>query len=230
MAGVASAQAYGVVFVCNQELTHSQRASLRQVAGALPLELYHLERLAALLDQPAMAQVRRQFLYVDTADGDALAALHLAEAEYRREIFPRLVPAGFQFGGDGADFAFLIENEGDSLFRVGSAVCRWRLDHDGLYAWTAQNHVRLLCDPEAYVQAIDVETAIVRLGAPRRVSFRTTGLELRGHFTSHWGRCFQGQPLEPLPVERLARGDVQVDGQGLLSGRMETVKRHVVWA
>ena len=59
-AGVAKHDAHGMVFVCNQELTDSQRDELRaSVSG--PLELYHLERVTAVLDQPRMGPVRRQF-------------------------------------------------------------------------------------------------------------------------------------------------------------------------
>lgn len=63
-AGVVANDAYGIVFVCNQELTLADRDRLKARVG-VPCELYHLERLAAILDQPALVDLRRQYLYID---------------------------------------------------------------------------------------------------------------------------------------------------------------------
>jgi hypothetical protein len=46
---------YGVVFVTNQELRLAERADLRKVGGDIEIELYHLERVAHILDRPPMA-------------------------------------------------------------------------------------------------------------------------------------------------------------------------------
>jgi hypothetical protein len=59
-AGVANNAAHGMAFVCNQELTVGERASLQASVNG-PLELYHLERVTTVLDQPRMGPVRRQF-------------------------------------------------------------------------------------------------------------------------------------------------------------------------
>lgn len=59
-AGVASNDAYGLVFVTNQELTLGERGELAASVDG-PLELYHLERVTSILDQPRMGPVRRQF-------------------------------------------------------------------------------------------------------------------------------------------------------------------------
>jgi hypothetical protein len=65
--GVAKSNADGLAFVCNQELSLAERASLQgSVPG--PLELYHLERVTAVLDQPRMGPVRRQFGLEQDAD------------------------------------------------------------------------------------------------------------------------------------------------------------------
>ncbi len=65
---VAKARATGVdavAFVMNQEVRLAERAELAQLAG-LPVDLFHLERLTAILDRPDMHAVRAQFLNVDT--------------------------------------------------------------------------------------------------------------------------------------------------------------------
>lgn len=63
-AGVAANEAVGMAFVTNQELTEGERFMLK-AAVAGPVEIYHLERVATILDQPSMRQVREQFLYID---------------------------------------------------------------------------------------------------------------------------------------------------------------------
>jgi hypothetical protein len=64
--GVGANGAYGLAFVCNQELTLAQRDELAaNVSG--PLELYHLERITTVLDQPRMGTVRRQYKLEDNS-------------------------------------------------------------------------------------------------------------------------------------------------------------------
>jgi hypothetical protein len=66
--GVAAAGADGLAFVTNQELTLGERKDLRDAAAPVSIELYHLERITAVLDRPAMAAARKQFLDIDEAD------------------------------------------------------------------------------------------------------------------------------------------------------------------
>jgi hypothetical protein len=66
--GVSRNSAQGIVFVTNQEITISHRQSLKKVASNYQVEIYHLERIAMLLDSPQMAAVRKKFLYIDQAD------------------------------------------------------------------------------------------------------------------------------------------------------------------
>lgn len=63
--GVIKNEADGLVFVTNQQLPLSQRRVLRELVSPIPLDLYHLERITAILDRPGMAPVRRQFLQID---------------------------------------------------------------------------------------------------------------------------------------------------------------------
>lgn len=51
----------GIAFVTNQEVTVAQRAELENSQDR-PVEIFHLERIGAMLDRPAMARVRFQFL------------------------------------------------------------------------------------------------------------------------------------------------------------------------
>lgn len=54
----------GIAFVTNQELRLAERRELREIGGDINVELYHLERLASILDRPKMAPIRQQFLKI----------------------------------------------------------------------------------------------------------------------------------------------------------------------
>lgn len=59
--------AHGIAFVTNQEITIDQRKTLANLADKeqLQLDLFHLERIVAILDQPSMFNIRKQFLDID---------------------------------------------------------------------------------------------------------------------------------------------------------------------
>ncbi|WP_433755827.1 hypothetical protein [Nocardia sp. CA-135398] len=64
LAGIDSNGADGIAFVTNQELTINERDRLVGMTDKA-VELYHLERCVAVLDQPRMGPVRRQFYLED---------------------------------------------------------------------------------------------------------------------------------------------------------------------
>ena len=55
----------GVAFVTNQELTLSERQKLRDVDDSVELEIFHMERVAQILDKPSMHSVRKRYLDID---------------------------------------------------------------------------------------------------------------------------------------------------------------------
>ncbi|BCJ37573.1 hypothetical protein Athai_50760 [Actinocatenispora thailandica] len=63
LAGVSENGAAGIAFVTNQELSLIERETLEDQA-ACACEIYHLERIVAVLDKPAMASVRAQYLRI----------------------------------------------------------------------------------------------------------------------------------------------------------------------
>lgn len=66
LAGVRGNSAVGIAFVTNQEMRLSEREEIKSLAGPAIAEIYHLERVTAILDTPAMAQVREQFLDIES--------------------------------------------------------------------------------------------------------------------------------------------------------------------
>lgn len=82
--GARRNNANGMVFFANQELSLSERAGLRALAGELALEIFHVERIAAILDQPHMAQVRQQLLGISPPSPNSLYELVSNKAWSRR--------------------------------------------------------------------------------------------------------------------------------------------------
>lgn len=65
LGGVLRSGAKGIAFVTNQELTLAEREILKSLAAPVSVELFHLERITTILDTPAMAKTREQFLDIE---------------------------------------------------------------------------------------------------------------------------------------------------------------------
>lgn len=226
--GVAASGATGMVFFTNQEVTRTQREELRYAGGDIVVEVYHLERLTTILDQPAMHAVREQFLGIDTAARETLLSLQVAEAAAKRKIYPRITPDGFQFLGEGAVFGLLVQAQTENLFMVTTAHCLWHLNHDDLYKWAVRSHVRLAGEPEPWRQELDITPLVVRLDAPYRFSVAVRSAELGERFRP--GRTWiDGMPSEPLPVHDIVRGKLEVRCEPLLGDQPEVLRYELRW-
>jgi predicted ATP-binding protein involved in virulence len=64
LAGVSKLNGTGIIFVTNQELTLTERTTLKDLCSPINLALFHLERIATILDQPHMQAIRQQFLFI----------------------------------------------------------------------------------------------------------------------------------------------------------------------
>lgn len=91
---------HGLAFVTNQEITLGERTILKGLSDSIEIDLFHLERVAMILDLPVMAPVRERFIDIDPdvppievdleidgiaryftqADSDRLRTLHLERA------------------------------------------------------------------------------------------------------------------------------------------------------
>jgi hypothetical protein len=87
---VASDREIGLVFVTNQEILLEQRAALAREIEPVRLDLYHLERIAAVLDQPRMASTRKQFLAIRASASERWDGFY--EAPEMPEGWPRKFP------------------------------------------------------------------------------------------------------------------------------------------
>jgi hypothetical protein len=75
LAGVSANAATAFVFVTNQELSLAQRTSLKEDAGAVQLDLFHLERLSSIIDSPELSSVRSEYLGIPISQEDLVGFL-----------------------------------------------------------------------------------------------------------------------------------------------------------
>jgi len=73
LAGARKNSAHGVAFVTNQTLTEGERVLLvkhgQKGSSKTEVELFHLERIVAILDTPSMVGVRAQYLNIPVVHG-----------------------------------------------------------------------------------------------------------------------------------------------------------------
>lgn len=132
--GVARNDAHALAFVTNQELIVSDRETLKEAAGGVLVEVYHLDRITTILDQPSMSLVRKQFLLIDSVGDERLELLGAFLAGWQRKIeaVHGLVPRepGWKWyyepvsaiRGAGGDDALLAEL--DELTRLEDSIRR----------------------------------------------------------------------------------------------------------
>jgi recombinational DNA repair ATPase RecF len=71
--GVSKNGASGMAFITNQELKNSERKKLEKKAGSIKLDLFHLERIALILNSPQGYAVRREFLDIEMNEEEKVA-------------------------------------------------------------------------------------------------------------------------------------------------------------
>jgi len=73
LAGVTKNSAEGIAFITNQELTLSEREELIGKAGSAKVDLFHLERIASILDSPQCYGIRLEFLDIEMTKEEQVA-------------------------------------------------------------------------------------------------------------------------------------------------------------
>lgn len=127
-AGVAKNNVDGIVFITNQELSLSQRRELMSVDHGQKTEIFHLERLAAVLDNPSNYGVRLEFLDIAMTSEEQLA--YFAERDKR---FLDLVERMEQFVQGQRDLPFEGRSEANILAAIDEFFDKiWYDRHQGL--------------------------------------------------------------------------------------------------
>lgn len=73
LAGVKANDAEGLAFVTNQELRLGERKELSELSGDVDVQIYHLERIASLLNTPSCYGIRMEFLDIEMSKEEQLA-------------------------------------------------------------------------------------------------------------------------------------------------------------
>lgn len=71
--GVAANNAEGLAFVTNQELRLSERKILSELNPKIDVQIYHLERIASLLNTPPFYGIRMEFLDIEMTKEEQLS-------------------------------------------------------------------------------------------------------------------------------------------------------------
>ncbi|WP_019498588.1 hypothetical protein [Pseudanabaena sp. PCC 6802] len=116
--GARKNSAEGFVFVTNQELMLAERRDLANSATDIRTEIYHLERMTTILDTPAFASIRKQFLGIDYLELDTSQQL----TKLREEMLS-------------------IQKRIESVQTGGDSFCYFMLYHFDLGLSIAQNIV-----------------------------------------------------------------------------------------
>lgn len=126
--GATKNLAHGIVFVTNQAISVAQRQKLAAEVAPLALDIFHLDRIAMILDAPKMRTVRRQFLNIDFSPPEPVSVLPSppprtsAPAEAAPPLFPTLgvfQPTDASSGDLAADQFFRLRIYSPAFMRLG---------------------------------------------------------------------------------------------------------------
>ena len=73
MEGAYRNGAKGIAFITNQELSLMERKTLEETDEALDVRIYHLERIANILNMPKMYGIRLEYLEIEMTKEEQLA-------------------------------------------------------------------------------------------------------------------------------------------------------------
>lgn len=71
--GVKQNEANGIAFITNQEIRLSERKIISEIDASVDVQIYHLERIASLLNSPQYYGVRMEFLEIEMNKEEQLA-------------------------------------------------------------------------------------------------------------------------------------------------------------
>jgi len=98
--GIDSNKAEGIVFITNQELRLSERDDLKaEIDSKYQVEIYHLERIASLLNSPENYGIRLEFLDIEMTKEEQLAYMVTKDQVIHdlTSFIKQIVPATSQF-------------------------------------------------------------------------------------------------------------------------------------
>jgi hypothetical protein len=82
--GIEKNKVSGLVFVTNQELTLGNRQELKTLGKPNTIDIYHLERVASILDSPANYGIRLEFLDIELTKEEQLSYFASRDNEFEK--------------------------------------------------------------------------------------------------------------------------------------------------
>lgn len=82
--GIEKNNAEGMIFVTNQELTLGQRKELKELSTDYEIEIYHLEKMAYLLNTPENYGVRLEFLDIEMNTEEQLSFFEIRDKKLNK--------------------------------------------------------------------------------------------------------------------------------------------------
>lgn len=73
LSGINANNAEGLVFVTNQEIRLAERKILAEIVPQIDVQIYHLERIASLLNTPSCYGIRMEFLDIEMSKEEQLS-------------------------------------------------------------------------------------------------------------------------------------------------------------
>ena len=73
LSGIGANNAEGLAFVTNQEIRLSERKILTEIVSEVDVQIYHLERIASLLNTPSCYGIRMEFLDIEMSKEEQLS-------------------------------------------------------------------------------------------------------------------------------------------------------------
>jgi len=84
--GVKNNNAEGFVFITNQELRLGERTKLVNLGGGIPVEIYHLERVATILNSPENYGTRLEFLDIEMTKEEIIALYEKRDKAHLKQL------------------------------------------------------------------------------------------------------------------------------------------------
>ncbi len=95
--GVATNQVDGIAFITNQELTLGEREKLKEISNSTAeVEIFHLERIAGIINQPTCYGIRLDFLDIEMTKEEQISFIaemqeRTGRLEIEREVMLNLI-------------------------------------------------------------------------------------------------------------------------------------------
>ena len=143
--GVEKNKVDGIIFVTNQELTLGERKELAGFDTEIEIEIYHLERVAHILNRPENYGVRLEFLDIELTKEESLSYFAYKDNELKRmnDMLEQLMTNYNDFKGKNDDDEFpnrrddevanAIEELFDKVWYNRHWNLRYRVEQEGEY-------------------------------------------------------------------------------------------------